>query len=76
MFLVYFYGDLIVNNFDYYKYIVLRLGIMLDEWSKVNEEARAVGCVVNTMGWIDGVGLEFLFYVWEVFKIDYVFVIG
>ena len=58
--LVYFYGDLTVNNPDYYKHIVSRLGTMLDERSKANEEARAAGCVVNTMGWIDGVGLELL----------------
>jgi polyribonucleotide 5'-hydroxyl-kinase len=73
---VYFYGDLTVNNPDYYKHIVSRLGTMLDERSKANEEARAAGCVVNTMGWIDGVGLELLLHAREALKIDHVLVIG
>ena len=74
--LVYFYGDLTVNNPDYYKHIVSRLGTMLDERSKANEEARAAGCGVNTMGWIDGVGLELLLHAREALKIDHVLVIG
>jgi polyribonucleotide 5'-hydroxyl-kinase len=74
--LAYFYGDLTVNNPDYYKHIVTRLGTMLDERSKANEDARAAGCVVNTMGWIDGVGLELLLHAREALGIDHVFVIG
>ena len=74
--LVYFYGDLTVNNPEYYKHIVARLGAMLDERSKANDDARAAGCVVNTMGWVDGVGLELLLHAKEALKIDHVLVIG
>ena len=74
--LAYFYGDLTVNNPEYYKHIVTRLGTMLDERSKANEDARAAGCIVNTMGWIDGVGLELLLHAREALRIDHVFVIG
>ena len=74
--LVYFYGDLTVNNPEYYKHIVARLGALLDERSKANDDARAAGCVVNTMGWIDGMGLELLLHAREALKIDHVLVIG
>jgi|UniRef100_A0A7S0KGS7 polyribonucleotide 5'-hydroxyl-kinase len=74
--LVYYYGDLTVNNPDYYKNIVTRLGNMLDQRSKANDEARAAGCVVNTMGWVDGLGLELLLHAREALNIDHVLVIG
>ena len=74
--LVYYYGDLTVNNPDYYKNIVTRLGHMLDQRSKANDEARAAGCVVNTMGWVDGLGLELLLHAREALNIDHVLVIG
>lgn len=74
--LVYYYGDLTVNNPDYYKHIVSRMGAMMDERSKANESARAGGCVVNTMGWVEGLGLELLLHAREALKIDHVLVLG
>jgi len=74
--LVYYYGDLTVNNPEYYKNVVERLGNVLDKRSEANDEARAAGCIVNTMGWIDGLGLELLLHAREALKIDHVFVIG
>lgn len=46
------------NNVDLYKVLVKELARMLERQFAGNAEARAAGMVINTMGWIEGVGYE------------------
>ncbi|XP_024928621.1 protein CLP1 homolog isoform X2 [Ziziphus jujuba] len=57
--LVYFYGHTTPsNNVDLYKVLVKELSQMLERQFAGNAESRAAGMVINTMGWIEGVGYE------------------
>lgn len=46
------------NNVDLYKVLVKELARMLERQFAGNAESRAAGMVINTMGWIEGVGYE------------------
>ena len=46
------------NNVELYKVLVKELSQMLERQFAGNAEARAAGMVINTMGWIEGVGYE------------------
>lgn len=46
------------NNVDLYKVLVKELARMLERQFSGNAESRAAGMVINTMGWIEGVGYE------------------
>jgi polyribonucleotide 5'-hydroxyl-kinase len=46
------------NNVDLYKVLVKELARMLERQFAGNSESRAAGMVINTMGWIEGVGYE------------------
>lgn len=45
-------------NLDLYKVLVKELARTLDVQSASNPEVQAAGMVINTMGWVDGVGYE------------------
>lgn len=47
---------------DLYKVLVKELAQTLDKQFSGNTESRSAGMVINTMGWIDGVGYEASFY--------------
>ncbi|OWM69766.1 hypothetical protein CDL15_Pgr025615 [Punica granatum] len=56
---VYFYGHVTPsNNVDLYKVLVKELADILERQFAGNAESRAAGMVINTMGWIEGVGYE------------------
>lgn len=77
MALVYFYGY--VNpglNPDLYKVVVKELAQVLERQFTGNAESRAAGMVINTMGWIEGLGYELLLHAIETFKVDVVLVLG
>lgn len=46
------------NNVELYRVLVKELAQTLEKQFSVNAEARAAGMVINTMGWIEGVGYE------------------
>lgn len=46
------------NNVDLYKVLVKELAQVLERQFTGNAESRAAGMVINTMGWIEGVGYE------------------
>lgn len=48
------------NNVDLYKVLVKELAQVLERQFTGNAESRAAGMVINTMGWIEGVGYEVL----------------
>lgn len=46
------------NNVELYKVLVKELAHTLERQISGNAESRAAGMVINTMGWIEGVGYE------------------
>ena len=46
------------NNVDLYKVLVKELAKILERQFAGNAESRAAGMVINTMGWIEGLGYE------------------
>lgn len=51
-------GMLCSVNLDLYKVLVKELAQTLELQLASNPEVRAAGMVINTMGWVDGVGYE------------------
>lgn len=45
-------------NADLYKVLVKELSKILERQFTGNTESRAAGMVINTMGWVDGLGYE------------------
>ncbi|KAG0600344.1 hypothetical protein M758_11G026100 [Ceratodon purpureus] len=75
--LVYFYGHTTPSvNLDLYKVLVKELARTLDIQSASNPEVQAAGMVINTMGWVDGVGYELLLHAIETLRADVVLVLG
>lgn len=54
VFWVWFYSV----NVELYKVLVKELAQTLERQFSGNAESRAAGMVINTMGWIEGVGYE------------------
>ncbi|KAF7819669.1 protein CLP1-like protein [Senna tora] len=75
--LVYFFGHTTPsNNVELYKVLVKELAGMLDRQFAGNAESRASGMVINTMGWIEGVGYDLLLHAIRTFKANVVLVLG
>ncbi|KAI5083036.1 hypothetical protein GOP47_0002779 [Adiantum capillus-veneris] len=75
--LVYFYGHVNPSaNTDSYRALVKELARMLEIQFAANAEARAAGMVINTMGWVEGVGFELLLHGIESFNADVILVLG
>lgn len=49
------------HNVELYKVLVKELAKMLERQFTGNAESQAAGMVINTMGWIEGVGYEVSF---------------
>ncbi|RWW87063.1 hypothetical protein BHE74_00004131 [Ensete ventricosum] len=63
-------------NGDLYKVLVKELAGTLERQFSGNVEARAAGMVINTMGWVEGLGYELLLHAIDTFKCDVVLVLG
>ncbi|MED6150561.1 Protein CLP1 [Stylosanthes scabra] len=75
--LVYFFGHTTPsNNVELYKVLVKELAGMLERQFAGNAESRASGMVINTMGWIEGVGYELLLHAIRTLKANVVLVLG
>lgn len=48
-------------NGDLYKVFVKELARTLERQFSGNAEARAAGMVINTMGWVEGLGYEVVY---------------
>ncbi|OWM69762.1 protein CLP1 homolog [Punica granatum] len=74
--LVYFYGHVTPsNNVDLYKVLVKELADILERQFAGNAESRAAGMVINTMGWIEGVGYELIQHAITTFNANVVLVL-
>ncbi|KAL3498669.1 hypothetical protein ACH5RR_041401 [Cinchona calisaya] len=75
--LVYFHGHPTPSaNVDLYKVFVKELAQSIDKQFSGNAESRAAGMVINTMGWIDGVGYDLLLHAIDAFNATVVLVLG
>eukprot|EP00268_Persea_americana_P017427 TRINITY_DN1838_c0_g2_i9.p1 TRINITY_DN1838_c0_g2~~TRINITY_DN1838_c0_g2_i9.p1 ORF type:complete len:425 (-),score=89.91 TRINITY_DN1838_c0_g2_i9:266-1540(-) len=75
--LVYFFGHTMPSaNADLYKVLVKELARILERQFAGNAEARAAGMVINTMGWVEGVGYELLLHAIEAFNANVILVLG
>ncbi|KAJ7538449.1 hypothetical protein O6H91_11G048600 [Diphasiastrum complanatum] len=75
--LVYFYGHTTPGvNTDLYKALVKELAKTLDMQLSTHADARAAGVVINTMGWVEGVGYELLLHSIDAFNAKVVLVLG
>nr|XP_043615202.1 protein CLP1 homolog [Erigeron canadensis]XP_043615203.1 protein CLP1 homolog [Erigeron canadensis]XP_043615204.1 protein CLP1 homolog [Erigeron canadensis]XP_043615205.1 protein CLP1 homolog [Erigeron canadensis] len=75
--LVYFYGNSNpTHNADLYRVLVKELAQILERQFAGNAESRAAGMVINTMGFIDGLGYELLLHAIDTFQATVVLVLG
>ncbi|CAN6470358.1 unnamed protein product [Victoria cruziana] len=75
--IVYFLGHVNPSGHaDLYKVLVKELAKTLERQFTENSEARAAGMVINTMGWVEGVGYELLLHSIEALNADVVLVLG
>ncbi|CAI0453508.1 unnamed protein product [Linum tenue] len=75
--LVYFYGHTTPSqNVELYRTLVKELAEVLEKQFTGNAESRAAGMVINTMGWIEGVGYELLLHAIDTFQANVVLVLG
>ncbi|CAM0946097.1 unnamed protein product [Alopecurus aequalis] len=75
--LAYFYGHPNPSiNPDVYKALMKELAQTLETQFSGNAESRAAGMVINTMGWVEGLGYELLLNAIETSKADVVLVLG
>ncbi|XP_043726182.1 protein CLP1 homolog [Telopea speciosissima] len=75
--LVYFFGHTTPSvNAELYKVLVKELSQTLEKQFSGNAEARAAGMVINTMGWIEGVGYELLLHAIDTLNANVVLVLG
>ncbi|XP_073116674.1 protein CLP1 homolog isoform X2 [Elaeis guineensis] len=75
--IVYFYGHTTPNvNAELYKVLVKELARTLERQFSGNAESRAAGMVINTMGWVEGLGYELLLHAIEAFDANVVLVLG
>ncbi|WVZ77315.1 hypothetical protein U9M48_025196 [Paspalum notatum var. saurae] len=71
--LVYFYGHPNPSiNADAYKVLMKELAKTLEKQFSGNAESRAAGMVINTMGWVEGLGYELLLNAIDTFKANVV----
>ncbi|XP_044505948.1 protein CLP1 homolog [Mangifera indica] len=64
------------NNVDLYKVLVKELAQVLEKQVTANVESQVAGMVINTMGWIEGVGYELILHAIDSFNANVVLVLG
>ncbi|KAL7190469.1 hypothetical protein ACSBR2_022699 [Camellia fascicularis] len=75
--LVHFYGHTTPSvNADLYKVLVKELAQTLERQFAGNAESQAAGMVINTMGWIEGLGYKLLLQAIDTFNVNVVLVLG
>lgn len=74
--LVFFYGHATPSDApELYRYLVDRMASVLDRRAESSPEVAAAGMVINTLGWVEGLGYELLLHVVRSMKADVVVVL-
>ncbi|GBF95017.1 hypothetical protein Rsub_07518 [Raphidocelis subcapitata] len=69
--LVFYYGHVTPSDApELYQYLVDRVAGVLDRRAEASPEVAAAGMVVNTLGWVEGLGYELLLHVVRAVKAD------
>jgi len=75
--LVYFLGDITVaGDGAHYRGTVETMAAQLDLRASGDPEANGAGVIINSMGWIDGLGYDLMLHSIRAFKVDRVIVLG
>ena len=75
--LVYFFGHVTPSeNAKLYRTLVTRLADMVSKRLQRDPKSRSGGVIINTCGWVDGLGYRLLLHSIEVFNPDVVLVVG
>ncbi|KAJ6842306.1 protein CLP1-like protein [Iris pallida] len=75
--IVYFYGHTTPSvSAELYKVLVKELAQTLERQFTGNAESRAAGMVINTMGWVEGLGYELLLHAIDTLNANVVLVLG
>lgn len=75
--LVYFYGGISpADNPHLYRHLVERLAHVINLRAQSDPKARAAGLVINSMGWVEGLGYELLRHTITSLAVDVVLVVG
>lgn len=73
--LVFFFGHAsAADNPELYNFLVDRLAAVLERRADANPKAAASGLIINTMGWVDGLGYELASHAISSLKSDVVLV--
>ena len=74
---VFYYGDISPSdNPQLYRHLVEQLAVVLAKRAELDPRANAAGHIINTMGWVEGLGLELLLHTVRTFEADVVCVVG
>eukprot|EP01137_Pigoraptor_chileana_P035360 Opistho-2@29241 len=74
--LVYNFGHLTPSaNASFFKMLVAKLSSKLEEKAATDASARVAGTIINTCGWIDGLGFTLLTHSIDTLKVDVVLVL-
>eukprot|EP00276_Gloeochaete_wittrockiana_P014102 CAMPEP_0184333008 /NCGR_PEP_ID=MMETSP1089-20130417/2094_1 /TAXON_ID=38269 ORGANISM="Gloeochaete wittrockiana, Strain SAG46.84" /NCGR_SAMPLE_ID=MMETSP1089 /ASSEMBLY_ACC=CAM_ASM_000445 /LENGTH=431 /DNA_ID=CAMNT_0026656627 /DNA_START=221 /DNA_END=1516 /DNA_ORIENTATION=+ len=75
--LVYFYGHVTpTENAKHFKLVVSRLAEHLISRTATEPVIRSSGMIINTMGWVDGLGYDLLLHCMQAFEVDVALVLG
>ncbi|CAD7695075.1 unnamed protein product [Ostreobium quekettii] len=75
--LVFYFGHTTpVQNANLYKFQVERMATLLDRRANRHPTVAASGMLVNTMGWVEGLGYELILHAIKALKVDNVLVVG
>jgi len=73
--LVYFFGQVSPGpNAELYRLQVANIWKDIEKRHEMNKEAKASGLIINTCGWVDGLGYELILNALETMKVDVVLV--
>merc|ERR1712217_414926 len=75
--IVFYYGHLSPEEApEHFKELTKRLANVVVKKISMNKESKPIGMLINTPGWIEGSGNQFLIYQIEIFECNMVIVIG
>ncbi|XP_017775410.1 PREDICTED: protein CLP1 homolog [Nicrophorus vespilloides] len=63
------------DNPALYKKLLTQLGSTIKDRLEINKKTKMSGCIINTCGWIKGVGYKFILHTMEAFNVNVILVL-